>query len=219
MRDFHSAKAMAQTLRAALSSKGTKITVSQSLELVAEMLGVADWNTLAATIRAGEISFGRKNASPLPLPVVGSDLALPSSATLVATLRRAVVFAAQRKHEYATLEHLLLALIEDPDASAAMKVCKADLCVLTAKLVDYLDIGLKVLVIDNGWEPKPTAAFQRVVQRAELRGKELGCSTVTGANTLEAIFFETQSPAARLLGEQGMTRQHLLNIIAAGGIT
>ena len=97
-----------------------------------------------------------------------------------------------------------------------MKICNADLGALTAKLVDYLDTGLKILVIDNGWDPKPTAAFQRVVQRAELRGKELGCSTITGANTLEAIFFETQSPAARLLGEQGMTRQDLLNLIAHG---
>jgi ATP-dependent Clp protease ATP-binding subunit ClpA len=103
-----------------------------------------------------------------------------------------------------------------PPLSSLNLLTIRDLGALTAKLVDYLDTGLKVLVIDNGWDPKPTAAFQRVVQRAELRGKELGRSTVTGANTLEAMFFETQSPAARLLGEQGMTRQDLLNIIAHG---
>jgi Glyoxalase superfamily protein/Clp amino terminal domain, pathogenicity island component len=213
MRDFRNAKTMAQTLRAALSSKGTKITVSESLELVAKMFGVTDWNTLAATIRSGA---GRKNISPQLLPVVGSDPALPFSVALVATLHQALGSATQRKHEYATLEHLLLALIDDADASAALKVCNADLGALTAKLVDYLDTGLKVLVIDNGWDARPTAAFQRVAQRAGLRGNELGLSTVTGANILEAIFFETQSPAARLLGEQGMTRQDLLNIIAHG---
>lgn len=124
------------------------------------------------------------------------------SAALTATLHRALGFATQRKHEYATLEHLLLALIDDADASAAMKVCNADLGSLTAQLVDYLNTGLKALVIDNGWDPRPTAAFQRVAKRGELRGKALGLSTVTGANILEAIFFETQSPAARLLGEQ-----------------
>lgn len=95
-----------------------------------------------------------------------------------------------------------------------MRACNADPSVLTEKLVDYLDHELKRLVIDNYADPKPTAGFQRVVQRAELRGKELGRSTVTGANTLEAIFSETQSPAARLLGEQGMTRQDLSNINA-----
>jgi ATP-dependent Clp protease ATP-binding subunit ClpA len=126
------------------------------------------------------------------------------------------VFATQRKHEYATLEHLLLALIDDADASAAMRACNADLGALTEKLVDYLDNELKRLVIDSGGDPKPTAGFQRVVQRAELRGQELGRPMVTGANTLEAIFSETQSPAARLLGEQGMTRQDLSNIIAHG---
>jgi hypothetical protein len=77
MRDFRNAKAMAQTLRAALSSKGTKITVSESLELVAEVFGVADWNTLTAAIRTGD---GGTNISPQLLPVVGSDRAIPFSA-------------------------------------------------------------------------------------------------------------------------------------------
>jgi hypothetical protein len=217
MRDFRNAKSMAQTLRAALSSKGTKITVSQSLELVAEMFGVTDWNTLAATIHAGEKPVGGKNISPPTLPVVGEGgPKLPFSATLAATQQLAIFVATQRKHEYATLEHLLLSLIEDADASAAMKVCNADLGALTAKLVDYLDNKLKILVIDNGWDPKPTAAFQRVFQRAQHRAQELGHSIVTGANILEAIFFETESPAARLLAEQGMTRQDILNLITHG---
>jgi ATP-dependent Clp protease ATP-binding subunit ClpA len=68
----------------------------------------------------------------------------------------------QRKHEYATLEHLLLALIDDADASAVMRVCSADLGELAEKLNSYLDNELKRLVIDNGADCKPTAAFQRV---------------------------------------------------------
>jgi ATP-dependent Clp protease ATP-binding subunit ClpA len=79
---------------------------------------------------------------------------------------------------------------------------------LAEKLVTYLDNELKRLVI-NGADPKPTAGFQRVVQRAEVRGNELSRSMVTGANILEAITSETQSPAARLLGEQVTTRLRL----------
>ena len=213
MRDFRNAKAMAQTLRAALATKGVKITIGQSLELIAEIFGLADWNTLAAAIRA-EKSISREKVSP-PLPAVGSSFP-PLSSALAVTLHRAFGFASQRKHEYATLEHLLLALIDDADASAVMRVCSADLGALAEKLVGYLDNELKTLVIDNGADSKPTAAFQRVVQRAELRGKELGRSTVTGAYILEAITSETQSLAARLLGEQGMTRQHLLSIVTHG---
>ena len=214
MRDFRNAKAMAQTLREALAAKGVKITVGQSLEVIAEMFGVADWNTLAAAIRT-EKSISGEKISP-PQPAVGSSSFPPLSCALAVTLHRAFGFASQRKHEYATLEHLLLALIDDVDASTVMRVCGAGLGALAEKLVGYLDNELKRLVIDNGVDPKPTAAFQRVVQRAELRGKELGRSMVTGANILEAITSETQSPAGRLLGEQGMTRQHLLSIITHG---
>ena len=217
MRDFRNAKAMARTLRAALAAKGLKITVSQSLELVAEMFGVADWNTLAAKIIRGETPIAREKVSRPPLPAAGSNSMSPFSATLAATLHRAFGFATQRKHEYATLEHLLLALIDDADASAVMRVSNADLGALTEKLAHYLDSELKRLVVDNGAAPKLTAGFQRVVQRAEVRGQELGRSMVTGANTLESISSETQSPAARFLGEQGMTRQHLSSIITHGG--
>jgi hypothetical protein len=213
MRDFRNAKAMAQTLRAALATKGVKITIGQSLELIAEIFGQADWNTLAAAIRA-EKSISREKVSP-PLPAVGSSFP-PLSSALALTLHRAFGFASQRKHEYATLEHLLLALIDDAEALAVLRVCSADLGALAEKLVGYLDNELKTLVIDDGADSKPTAAFQRVVQRAELRGKELGRSMVTGAYILEAITSETQSLAARLLGEQGITRQHLLSIVTHG---
>jgi ATP-dependent Clp protease ATP-binding subunit ClpA len=147
---------------------------------------------------------------------VGSSSFPPLSSALAATLHRAVGFASQRKHEYVTLEHLLLALVDDDDASTVMRVCGAGLGALAEKLVGYLDNELMKIVIDNGADPKPTAAFQRVVQRAEVRRKALGRSMMTGANILEAITFETQSPAAQLLGEQGMTRQRLLSIVTHG---
>jgi ATP-dependent Clp protease ATP-binding subunit ClpA len=177
MRDFRNAKAMAQTLRAALAAKGIKITVGQSLELMA---------------------------------VVRSKSFPPLSGDLSTTLHRAIGFASQRNHEYATLEHLLLALVEDADASASISACNANPNELTERLVDYLDYGLTKIVMESHAEPKPTAAFQRVVQRAEVRRKAAGRSTVTGVDTLEAIFYETESPAARLLAEQGITYQQLL---------
>jgi hypothetical protein len=207
MRDFRNAKAMAQTLRAALAAKGIKITVGQSLELMAEMFGLADWNTLAAAINA-EKAVPREKVSSLP--AVRSNSFPPLSAELATTLHRAIGFAGQRNHEYATLEHLLLALVEDADASASIGACNANPGGLTERLVDYLDHGLTKIVMESHAEPKPTAAFQRVVQRAEARRKAVGRSTVTGADILEAIFYETESPAARFLGEQGITYQQLL---------
>jgi ATP-dependent Lon protease len=141
--------------------------------------------------------------------------ALSVSPTLEGTRRRALDYANQRKHQYATLEHLLLALIDDADASAVMAACNADLGALKAGLLSYLDNELKDLVIENGGDAKPTAAFQRVAQRAALDAQELGRPIVTGANTLLAIFPETRSPAARLLGEQGgVTRGRAADFVA-----
>jgi Glyoxalase superfamily protein/Clp amino terminal domain, pathogenicity island component len=215
MRDFRNAKAMAQTLRAGLAAKSVKISVSQSLELVSEMLGAADWNTLAAIIRTNK-SVSPERASTAALAAGKGKPVLAVSPDLAATRERALRFAAQRKHEYATLEHLLLSLTDDADASDAMGVYDADLASLKGKLVDHLDNKLGILVIDNGWDPRPTAAFQRVFERARYRALEFGHSTITGANILEAILFETESPAARLLAEQGITRQDILNLLAHG---
>jgi glyoxalase superfamily protein/ClpA/ClpB-like protein len=206
MRDFRNAKAMAQTLRAGLAAKSVKISVSQSLELVSMMFGVADWNTLAAIIRTGK-SVSPERTSTAVLAEGEGNPVLPVSADLTATRERAIRFATHRKHEYATLEHLLLSLLEDADASDAMRIYNADFAALKEKLVDHLDNKLGILVIDNGWDPKLTAAFQRVFQRAQHRALGLGQSSITGENILEAILFETESPAARLLAEQGITRQ------------
>ena len=203
MRDFRDAKAMAHTLRAALATKGHKVTNSESLELIAQAFGVADWNTLSAMIR--EEATGLHNNAAAPQP--------PTTATIY----RALAYARQRKHQYATLEHLLLALIDDVDASAVMKACKVDLGGLKEKLTKYIDDDLKTLAIDDGGEPKHTAGFQRVVrQRAAHSAEERGRPHWTGAELLVAIFAERQSPAAKLLGEQDMTRQDALNFIIHG---
>jgi ATP-dependent Clp protease ATP-binding subunit ClpA len=125
-------------------------------------------------------------------------------------MHRALAYAIQRKHRYETLEHLLLALIDDVDASAVMKACKVDLGALREKLTNYIDNDLKTNVINDGGETKQSAGFQRVVQR--------GRPNRTGAELLVGIFAETESPAARLLSEQDMTRQDAINFIIHGAV-
>lgn len=130
----------------------------------------------------------------------------PVSANYAATKRQALDHADRRRHQYATLEHFLLALIEDADASAVMRACEADLGKLRQRLVQYLDNELKHTVIETG-SAEPTAAFKRVDQRAALHAQEVGHAAVTGANALiVALFAETRSPAARLLAEHGVSR-------------
>jgi hypothetical protein len=213
MRDFRDAKAMARTLRAALAANGLEITISQSLELIAKAFGVADWNTLAAAIRRGAPA-PRNDASPSPPPTGGS---IPHfSGELESTLHRALADANHREHDYATLEHLLLALIDDLDASVVMKACNVDLGALKKNLANYIDNELRGLMNNDGDDARPTAAFQRVIHRAVIHVQSSGREEVTGANVLVAIFAETESPAVWLLGEQDMTRQDAVNFIVHG---
>lgn len=212
MRDFRDAKAMARTLRAALAARGFEITISQSLELIAEAFGVADWNTLAAAI-GQEARTQRGKASRRPQPTAAGWTSSPLfSAALDVTMHRALVCANQRHHEYATLEHLLLALIDDGDALAVMKACNVDLAALKEDLVSYIDGELKALVIGGTCESRPTPGFQRVVQRAVLRVQSLG-RDATGADILVGIFDETESHAAWFLANQDMTQDDAANSI------
>ena len=132
------------------------------------------------------------------------------------TLHRAVHYANERRHEYATLEHLLLALIDDPDASAVMTACNVDLGALKAALGSYVDTDLAALATADGDDAKPTAGFQRVIQRAVIHVQSSGREEVTGANVLVAIFSERESHAAYFLQEQDMTRYDAVNFIAHG---
>jgi len=138
------------------------------------------------------------------------------SRALEESLRRAIRLATERTHEYATLEHLLLALADDKDAGAVMRACNADLDSLKRALTNYIDNELKTLRSVAGEDAKPTTAFQRVVQRAVIHVQSSGREEVTGANVLVAIFAERESHAAYFLQEQGMTRLDAVNYISHG---
>ncbi len=143
---------------------------------------------------------------------------MPSfSTTLEQAIHSALALANARRHELATLEHLLLALIEEPDAARVMKACSVDLDELKKTLIDFIDDDLSTLVTNvEGSEAVPTAAFQRVIQRAAIHVQSSGRNEVTGANVLVAIFAERESNAAYFLQEQDMTRYDAVNFIAHG---
>ncbi len=142
---------------------------------------------------------------------------MPSfSRSLEDTLHRALVLANERSQEYATLEHLLLALIDDTDAAAVMRACNVELDTLRRNLENYVDTELATLVTATGDDSKPTAGFQRVIQRAVIHVQSSGREEVTGANVLVAIFAERESHAAYFLQEQDMTRYDAVNYISHG---
>ena len=143
---------------------------------------------------------------------------MPSfSSTLEAAIHNALGQANQRKHELATLEHLLLALVDEPDAARVMKACGVDLDKLRKTIIAFLDEELDALISDiEGSEAAPTTGFQRVIQRAAIHVQSSGRSEVTGANVLVAIFAERESHAAYFLQEQDMTRYDAVNYISHG---
>ncbi len=142
---------------------------------------------------------------------------MPSfSQSLERALHQALTFANERRHEYATLEHLLLALIEDPDAAAVMRACNVDLDALKKTVEAYVDNDLANLVTGYDEDSKPTAGFQRVIQRAVIHVQSSGRDEVSGANVLVAIFAERESHAAYFLQEQEMTRYDAVNYISHG---
>ena len=138
------------------------------------------------------------------------------SPNLEKTLHRALAYANERRHDFATLEHLLLALTEDPDAIAVMRACNVDVERLRRDLIDYIDSQLGNLVSNRGGEAKPTAGFQRVLQRAAIHVQSSGREEVTGANILVAIFSERESHAVFFLQEQEMSRLDAVNYISHG---
>lgn len=138
------------------------------------------------------------------------------SNSLERALHQALIIANERHHEYATLEHLLLALIDDQDASAVMRACNVDLTELRNTVTDYIDRELDNLVTGYDEDSKPTAAFQRVIQRAVIHVQSSNREEVTGANVLIAIFAERESHAAYFLQEQQMTRYDAVNYISHG---
>ena len=132
-------------------------------------------------------------------------------------LERALTAAGERQHEYATLEHLLLALTDDEDAIEVMSACKVDIASLKQALEQYIDEDLSSLITENpSGRVQPTAAFQRVVQRAVLHVESSGRDEVSGANILISIFSERESHATYFLQEQDMTRYDAVNYVSHG---
>jgi ATP-dependent Clp protease ATP-binding subunit ClpA len=138
------------------------------------------------------------------------------SRNLEQTLHRALSLASERRHEYATLEHLLLGLADDSDAATVLRACGVDLDKLRADLTEFLDKDLSGLATDRPGDPKPTAGFQRVVQRAAIHVQSSGRDEVTGANVLVALFSERESHAVYFLQLQDMTRLDAVNFISHG---
>src|SRR6516165_8069870 len=138
------------------------------------------------------------------------------SRNLEQTLHRALQLAADRKHEYATLEHLLLGLVDDADALTVLRACGVDIEKIKKDLTEFLDKDLAGLATDRAGDPKPTAGFQRVVQRAAIHVQSSGREEVTGANVLIALFSERESHAVYFLQSQEMTRFDAVNFVSHG---
>lgn len=138
------------------------------------------------------------------------------SRNLEQTLHRALSHASERQHEYATLEHLLLSLTEDQDAIAVLKACGVELEQLSMDVASFVDSELDDIRSDRSAEPKPTAGFQRVVQRAVIHVQSSGREEVTGANVLVALFSERESHAVYFLQMHEMSRLDAVNYISHG---
>ena len=142
---------------------------------------------------------------------------MPSFAReLEQTLHNALTAASSRRHEYATLEHLLLALVDDEHASKVMTACGVDLGEIKDAVTLYLDTELDNLKIEGQSDPSPTSGFQRVVQRAILHVQSSGREEVTGANVLVALFSERESYAVYFLQQQDMSRLDAVSYISHG---
>lgn len=138
------------------------------------------------------------------------------SRSLEQSLHRALVIATTKRHEFATLEHLLLALTDDNDAIAVMRACNVDLDRLRLRIGKFLDEDLRDLVLERAEDARPTLSFQRAVQRALIHVQSSGREEVTGANVLVAIFAERESHAVYFLQEQDMTRLDAISYISHG---
>jgi ATP-dependent Clp protease adapter protein ClpS len=138
------------------------------------------------------------------------------SGSLEWSLHRALAAANERQHEYATLEHLLLALIDDEDASTVMRACSVDLDKLRRDLIACIESELENPVTDGSEDAKPTEDFHRVIQRAATHAQAVGREKVTGANVLVAILAERECRAVAFLQQQGVARYELTRYISHG---
>ena len=132
------------------------------------------------------------------------------------TLNLAFKEAREKRHEFMTVEHLLLALLDNPTAAEVLKSCGADLEKLKTELTAFLSETTPLLPASDNRETQPTLGFQRVLQRAVFHVQSSGKKEVTGANVLVAIFSEQESQATYFLNKQDITRLDVVNYISHG---
>jgi len=197
MRDYRDAKAMARTLREMLAAKHHKITVGESLEIIARLFGVADWNTLSAVIKNSE-------RMPKSTEARGRGEHLQFAPTTEQALHRAIGAAGDLGDSEVTAEHLLLSLTTDPDASAILTAHAVDLRAMRERITRSIEIASPSHTSGEANDPRPSPAFQRVVQRAILDVQATGGGSVTGAHLLAAISSNEDSIAARILRQHGI---------------
>ena len=135
---------------------------------------------------------------------------------LEVSLHMAFVEARQKQHEFITVEHLLLAMLDNPSAAEVLKACGVDLEELRGVLTDFINEHTPRLPPHSDADTQPTQGFQRVIQRAILHVQSSGKKEVTGANVLVAIFGEKESHAVYFLNQRGVTRLDVVNYIAHG---
>jgi ATP-dependent Clp protease ATP-binding subunit ClpA len=135
---------------------------------------------------------------------------------LEVSLHMAFVEARQKQHEFITVEHLLLAMLDNPSAAEVLKACGVDLEELRGVLTDFISEHTPRLAAHSDADTQPTQGFQRVIQRAILHVQSSGKKEVTGANVLVAIFGEKESHAVYFLNQRGVTRLDVVNYIAHG---
>src|SRR5690606_31041517 len=135
---------------------------------------------------------------------------------LEVSLHMAFVEARQKRHEFITVEHLLLTLIDNPSAAEVLRACAADIDTLRKELTDFIGEHTPTVGGTEEIETQPTLGFQRVIQRAILHVQSSGKKQATGANVLVAIFGEKDSHAVYFLQRQGITRLDVVNFISHG---
>jgi len=132
------------------------------------------------------------------------------------TLNQAFKEAREKQHEYMTVEHLLLALLDNPTAISVLRACGVDMDTLKIDVESFIDETTPLLPLDSELETQPTLGFQRVLQRAVYHVQSSGREEVTGANVLVAIFSEQESQAVYLLHQHDVTRLDVVNYISHG---
>ena len=135
---------------------------------------------------------------------------------LEVSLHMAFLDARQKRHEFITLEHLLLALLDNPTAAEVLRACTVDIPALRQQLEEFVSQHVSVMPGETETDTQPTLGFQRVIQRAILHVQSSGKKEVSGAHVLVAMFGEKDSHAVHFLAKQGLSRLDIVNFIAHG---